>query len=251
MKIRSILIGTLSILCTSSLVISYAKYKSSYDGIAGENKFLDTIYSIIDPIYVAGAFGNAGPTGVDHMDGDNITAVYDGDNTFSQDTTKRWTNWSDNDEDRGKAVALTFRWSTDIYIDKIVMNFFIDAGGCDFPQAVSFIKNFECQVDANNYIIMDSIQGPKITNFDETTNYTSAVREDDSVYLITFNDGTTGKFYWNYTGRCPAHTYTFNEKVKTNNLTILIEPKDDWFIGLTELEFFNEGVLLELNLVTL
>ena len=251
MKIKNILIGILSILSTSSLVLSYAKYKSVFDGVAGENKFLDTVYSIIDPIYVSGAYGNAGPTGVDHMDGDNITAVYDGDNTFSDDTKKRWTNWSSNTEDRGKAVALTFKWSTDIYIDNIVMNLFIDANGCDFPKVVSFIEDFECEGDSNGYIIMDSIKGTKITNFVETRNYTSAVRESDSVYLVSFTDGTTGKFIWSYKGKCPAHTYTFTEKVKTNNLTILIEPKDGWFIGLTELEFFNEGVLLELNLVTL
>lgn len=238
MKKYIIMIPSLLSIMLLTINISNAKYVTNIKGDIGINEFLGTFYDETD-IIIEGFHGGAGEDGfANGTSGDNIGAVYDNDTTFSQDTSKRWTNWSSDSFGRGEAVTLAFRWENTIYIDQIMMHFFIDAGGCDFPENIIFSYYDE---SLGSYVEINS------SNYVETRNYTDAYRGSDSVYQIKFegNSNYVG-FYYDYTGICPCHTYTLKENIKTKIFKITLDALSGYFVGLTELQFYNDGVLLDI-----
>ena len=232
--INSVLL-ILSLFVTSTITLTYARYVNNVQGIAGENAFLGTFYTGTTISIVGDS-------------ADTLATIYDDETFFSQDTKYRWTNWSDDDSKRGTTVSMTLGWEEPIVLDQVMMYFFIDHKGCDFPELIS-LSYYNFTTDSYIEITSD--------DYSMTTNYTDTYRlgSDGFRYIEFEGSNSYTKIDHNYTGVCPYHSYVFKNEISTTafrfslkgSTTKTIEGKSGFFVGLTELQLYNNGTLLNIE----
>ena len=169
---------------------------------------------------------------------DNIKTLNDGSVTYDgSDTKYRWTSWSPDDKDRGSVVVMTLLFAEALTFDKLRIYHFIDAGGCDFPDSMSFEYY---NLTSKNYTNLNEGQ-----EYSTTENWTNAKRDSRTgVYSMTINDQTV-TFTYNYKGAAPCTTVTFDKPITTNSISVTFDAQDGYFVGLMEIEvLYNNANLI-------
>ena len=176
---------------------------------------------------------------VDGNSADNIKTVNDGSTNYDGSNTQyRWTSWSPDENDRGLPVAMVIPWGESTTFDKIKLYHFIDAAGCDFPESIE-IYYYDEELD--DYVLIE--------DYTKTENWSNATRNRTTgVYTMNI-DGESVTFSYSYKGTPPITTITLNESITTKGLKIIFNAKEDWFVGLLEIEVFNgsENVLADFD----
>lgn len=191
---------------------------------------LNFVFSQVDVSHAAVVEGNSA---------DNLAAIYNGSKNYNGNNTQyRWTNWASSDSgDEGEPATINIIWEEAQSIDSIVLHHFVDAGAgnrnnnwarsCDFPESVTIYYYDDAVGD---YV---ELRGTTVSK-----NYTNASRRtSDGVYTMTI-DGKTASFTHSYNGTAPATTYDFSS-INTMSIKIVIDPPDNYFVGLMELEVFD------------
>lgn len=191
---------------------------------------LNFVFSEVDVTHTAVVEGNTA---------DNLAAIYNGAKNYNGNNTQlRWTNWSSaGSNGEGEPATVNVIWEEARSFDSIVLHHFVDAGAgnasnnwarsCDFPEKVTIYYYDDAVGD---YV--------ELTGASVSKNYSNASRRtSDGVYSMTIN-GTTATFTHNYSGTAPATTYDFSS-ITTMSLKIVLDPPDNYFVGLMELEVFD------------
>lgn len=186
-------------------------------------------------------------TFVDGNSADNLDAIADGNTDYDgSDTQNRWTNWTSTTAGRGESATINIQFTEETTIDAVKLYHFIDAnqnanryGSCDFPEAVSiyyYVENSE--TGEGEYV--------ELTNYTTSKNYSNEQRRaSDGVYqmTITNDDGTTENvtFTHNYSSTPPITALSFGESITTRGIQVVLDAKDNFFVGLMELELLDEN----------
>ena len=157
---------------------------------------------------------------------DNINAVSDNNINYNgSDTRYRWTNWSANDNDRGKSVTMNLAWLEANTFSAIRIYHFIDHYGCDFPEKITV------------YYFDDAVQDyVELTDYTTSTNFTNAKRGSNGLYMMTINNRSVTIDH-GYGGVAPCTTLSLDASITTNAIKIVFDAKADYFVGLMELTF--------------
>lgn len=169
---------------------------------------------------------------------DNIQTLNDGSVTYDGSNTKyRWTSWSANNNDRGSVVIMTILFSEQLTFDKLRIYHFIDAGGCDFPDSMTFEYY---NLTSKEYTDLNEGQ-----DYSTTENWSNAKRDSRTgVYTMTINDQSV-TFTYDYKGAAPCTTLTFDQPVTTNSISVTFDAKDGYFVGLMEIQvLYNDANLI-------
>ena len=166
---------------------------------------------------------------VDGNSADNIKTVNDGSTNYDGSNTQyRWTSWSPDANDRGLPVSMVIPWDEDTTFDKIKLYHFIDAAGCDFPESIEIYYYDETKDD---YVLLE--------DYTTDENWSNAKRNNSTGIYSMKIDGTSVTFTYNYKGTPPITTITLDQSITTRGLKIVFNAKEDWFVGLLEIEVLN------------
>ena len=209
---------------TMDVVFSYASGRASSDTTLS---FLtEFLFQEVDKIRLTIPEGNSA---------DNPASLYDGSTNYNgNDTNERWTNWTSTTSGRGEPATLSVVWEDAVTFDAIKLFHFVDAnrnsnwyGSCDLPESVTIYYYDET---AQDYVEL---------TYTESKNYSNAKRRaSDGVYQMTIG-GKTVTFTYSYTGTPPITTYTFNKKITTRAIKVVVDAKANFFVGLMEMQVLN------------
>lgn len=224
---------------TCNITFSYSKFVSG----------MNVLESLLNFNFVHASSENVAV--IEGIDTNNLASINDGKVVFSNDSTQRWTNWTENAEDRGSSSTICIlKDGNEFTFDTLVLHHFIDTGGCDMPEG---IKVYYYDESIRDYVLLFSDERSTLNysgdGFTKKSNYRSITRSSGTsgIATIRFTDGTSGTVDWRYAGKMPATTYELDEAITTTGIKIEIDAKAGWFIGLTELEIYdgNDNIILE------
>ena len=178
---------------------------------------------------------------------DNLNSIYDGRTNYDGGNTQnRWTNWTSTTAGRGEIATINIIFEEAATIDTVKLFHFIDAnqnanryGSCDFPSSVKIYYYAEdTETGSGEYV--------ELTGLTLTKNYSNEKRRSgDGVYQMTITDDS-GKsssvtFTHNYKSTPPISSYELANAVTTRGIRVEIDPKDNFFVGLMELQVLDEN----------
>ena len=193
------------------------------------------------------------PTITEGTSSDNINTMGDGSSNYSTSTNNRWTNWTSSSSGLGAPVSMFLVWGEQKTFDQIKIYHFVDAsknpGPCDFPESIT-VEYYDADTDSYKMLFSSVLLTTNSGNPNKYTTTASGVqisqnwsdasrRNGDNVYVMKIDD-KEATFIWSYTGDVPCTTFSF-DGISTQALRITFDAKSGCFVGITEIEYFNDG----------